>query len=134
MANSSEVSAEFFFRDIYQRYQQYQRQDRKDRRLSKKQRIHKAPSSELSALKERTIIETIRSTITPTEDSSLARSTTNLIQSTTNSFIVQSRDQVAYVDDEDLENDLELEASGLNRIKNETSITYNFDDPNENEN
>lgn len=136
MANSSEVPVEYFFHDIYQRYLDHQREEQKDRQrsmhLSKKMRIHKPPSSEIATLKERTIIEKIiRSTISPIDESSLIRSTDNPIQSTTNSFIVQSRDQ-AYMDDEDLEND--LEASGLNRIKNDTSIAYNFDEPSENDN
>lgn len=133
LANSSEVSAEFFFRDIYRRYQQYQRLERKERqRVSKKMRVHKAPSSEIAAIKEQKIIASIRSTISTIEDSSIARSTIVPMQYTTNSFIVQTKDQVAYVDDEDLEND--LEASGLNRIRNETSIAYNFDDGNETDN
>lgn len=134
LANSSEVSAEYFFRDIYRRYQQYHKQERRDRqRTSKKTRLHQLPSS-LSSNREKKIIETIRPTISSIEMSTIVKNSIAPIQMTTtsNSYVVQTKDQVAYVDDEDLGND--LEASGLNRIRNETSIAYNFDDTSENEN
>lgn len=70
---------------------------------------------------------TVRSTFVPIPQSS-SSSTTAL-----NSFKLQTKDQVAYVDDEDLETD--LEASGSNRIRNDTSIAYQLDDSStENEN
>lgn len=134
LANSSEVSAEYFFRDIYRRYQQYHKQERRDRqRTSKKTRLHQLPSS-LSSSREKKIIETIRPTISSIEMSTIVKNSIAPIQMTTtsNSYAVQTKDQVAYVDDEDLGND--LEASGLNRIRNETSIAYNFDDASENDN
>lgn len=134
LANSSEVSAEYFFRDIYRRYQQYQKQERKDRvKTSKRMRMHKAPNTDLATNREKKIMESIRSTISTIDISSNGRSTAVPLQTTTsNSFIMQTKDQVAYVDDEDLEND--LEASGLNRIRNETSIAYNFDENSETDN
>lgn len=136
LANTSEVSAEYFFRDIYRRYQQYHKQERRERqRSSKKTRLHQLPSS-LGSGRDKKIAESIptisfieTSTIDKSSDRSIAP-----IEVTTlsNSFVVQTKDQVAYVDDEDLGND--LEASGSNRIRNETSIAYNFDDPSENDN
>lgn len=133
LANTSEVSAEFFFRDIYRRYQQLLKQERRERqRSSKKTRMHQAPTS-LAINRDRKLIEAIRSTISTAETSSTTKSVTNLTPTTTipNSFVVQSKDQAAYVDDEDLETD--LEASGSNRIRNNTSIAYHFDDASENE-
>lgn len=134
LANSSEVSAEYFFRDIYRRYQQYHKQERRDRqRTSKKTRLHQLPSS-LASNREKKIIETIRPTLSSIEMSTIVKNSIVPIQMTTtsNSYVVKTKDQVAYVDDEDLGND--LEASGLNRIRNETSIAYNFDDASENDN
>lgn len=133
LANSSEVSAEYFFRDIYRRYQQYQKLERKERvKTSKRMRMHKAPNADLTN-RDKIIMESIRSTISTMDISPTERSTTIPLQTTTsNSFIMQTKDQVAYVDDEDLEND--LEASGSNRIRNETSIAYNFDDNSETDN
>lgn len=132
LANSSEVSAEFFFRDIYRRYQQYHKQERRDRqRTSKKTRLHQLPSS-LSSSREKKIIETIRPTISSIEMSTIVKNSIAPMTTTSNSYVVQTKEQVAYVDDEDLGND--LEASGLNRIRNETSIAYNFDDASENDN
>lgn len=123
LANSSEVSSEYFFRDIYRRYQQYQRQERRERvRVSKKTRLHQA----MAASKERKIIEPIRSTDSMLDDNLPNKSTAMPVDTTTASlYVMQTKDQVAYVDDEDLEND--MEASGLNRIRN-GSIAYNFDD------
>lgn len=143
LANSSEVSAEYFFHDMYRRYQQLQNKDRKGLKSSKRNRIHKVPSSELAANREhKKLLETIRSTTSTVDISSISdRSTTipfqqqqqqQLQTTTSNSYILQTKDQVAYVDDEDLEND--LEASGLNRIRNETSIAYHFDENSENDN
>lgn len=137
LANSSEVSAEYFFRDIYRRYQQLQKQERREQRQrsSKKTRFHQLPSS--LANRERKTADSllIPSTISSTiETSSTVRSTFVPMQSTTTTaFKMQTKDQVAYVDDEDLETD--LEASGSNRIRNETSIAYQLDDTSsENEN
>lgn len=133
LANSSEVSAEYFFRDIYRRYQQLQKQERRERqRSSKKTRLHQPPTSLVN--RDRKIVESIRSTASTMETSSVARNSVAPIQTTTisNSFVVQTKDQAAYVDDEDLETD--LEASGSNRIRNDTSIAYHFDDTSENEN
>lgn len=129
------MSAEYFFRDIYRRYQQLQKQERRERqRSSKKTRFHQLPSS-LANRERKTVDTMIPSTISSTiEPSSTVRSTFDPIQhssssgSTTalNSFKMQPKDQVAYVDDEDLETD--LEASGSNRIRNDTSIAYQLDD------
>lgn len=133
LANTSEVSAEYFFRDIYRRYQQYHKQERRERqRSSKKTRLHQLPSS-LGSARDKKITESIP-TISLIETSTIDKDTVAPIEVTTqsNSFVVQTKDQVAYVDDEDLGND--LEASGSNRIRNETSIAYNFDDPSENDN
>lgn len=73
---------------------------------------------------------TVRSTFIPIQQQSSSSSGTTAL----NSFIkIQTKDQVAYVDDEDLETD--LEASGSNRIRNDTSIAYQLDDTSsENEN
>lgn len=146
LANSSEVSAEYFFRDIYRRYQQLQKQERRERlRSSKKTRFHQLPSS-LANRERKTVDAIVASTISSTiETSSTVRSTFVPIQHSSsssssstpalNSFKMQPKDQVAYVDDEDLETD--LEASGSNRLKNDTSIAYQLDDTsseNENEN
>ncbi|XP_055322552.1 uncharacterized protein LOC129578277 [Sitodiplosis mosellana] len=140
LANSSEVSAEYFFRDIYRRYQQLQNKERKGVKASKRNRIHKVPNTELATNREhKKIMESIRSTVSTVSTIDISsigdRSTMVPFQqqqqsTTSNSFIMQTKDQVAYVDDEDLEND--LEASGLNRIRNETSIAYNFDENNDN--
>lgn len=138
LANSSEVSAEYFFRDIYRRYQQLQKDERRRerQRSSKKNRFHQLPSS--LANRERKTVDSVvpQSTISSTiETSSMIRSTFVPIQSTTavNTFIMKTKDQVAYVDDEDLTTD--LEASGSNRIRNDTLITYQLDDSSsENEN
>lgn len=139
LANSSEVPVEYFFRDIYRRYQQSLKQERKERiKTSKRMRMHKAPNTELANTNREKKMESMRSTISTIDMSSNGRSTTIPSQSTTsNSFIMQTKDQVAYVDDEDLEND--LEASGLNRSysnsnRNESSIAYNFDDNSETDN
>lgn len=132
LANSSEVSAEYFFRDIYRRYQQLQKQERRERqRLTKKQRIHQSPTS-LAINRDRKLIETI--IMSTTETSSIGRSSTIPTPTTTipSSFVLQAKDQVAYVDDEDLETD--LEASGSNRIRNDTSIAYQFDDASDTDN
>lgn len=141
LANTSEVSAEYFFRDIYRRYQQYQKQERKERQKGlKRMRIHNKPSNaDLLTIREQTIIESIRSTVSTMETSSIVKNTDIPTQLTTrksllNSLKLRTKDQAAFVDDEDLEND--LEASGLNRIKNDTSDTsnaFNFDDTNETE-
>lgn len=143
LANSSEVSAEYFFRDIYRRYQQLQKQERRDRqRSSKKTRFHQLPSS-LANRERKTLDSIIASTISSTiETSSTVQSTFGPIHqsgsgssstTTLNSFKLQTKDQAAYVDDEDLETD--LEASGSNRIRNDTSIAYQLDDTsNENDN
>lgn len=137
LANSSEVSAEYFFRDIYRRYQQYQKQERRERqRLSKKVRLHQAPTSLVTANRERIAVELIHSNVSTIKANSIPRikSTALPIQTTTisNSFVVQTKDHVAYVDDEDLESD--LEASGSNRIRNETSISYHFSDASDSDN
>lgn len=131
MANSSEVSAEYFFRDIYRRYQQLQKQERRERqKLPKRMRIHKPPNSELVAIREQKMIDSIRSTVSTIEYSSIAAIP---MQSTRSSNSKQNIiEEQSYADDEDLEND--LEASGLNRIRNETSNAYNLDEINEADN
>ncbi|XP_031617712.1 uncharacterized protein LOC116337369 [Contarinia nasturtii] len=134
LANTSEVSAEYFFRDIYRRYQMYQKQERRDRqKLPKRMRVKKPPNTELVSIRDQKIIDSIRSTIPTNEMSSIARSTANPLDSTPSSNSKHSIiEEQSYADDEDLENG--LEASGLNRIRNETSNAYNLDDINEADN
>lgn len=112
-----------------------QKQDRREQRQrsSKKTRFHQLPSS-LANRDRKTDAAMIPSTMSSTiETSSTLRNTFVPAQSTTTTFKMQTKDQVAYVDDEDLETD--LEASGSNRIRNDTSIAYQLDDTSsENEN
>lgn len=113
-----------------------QKNDLRERqRSSKKTRFHQLPSS-LANRERKTADSLLPSTISSKiETISTVRSTLVPIQSTTalNLFKLQTKDKVAYVDDEDLETD--LEASGSNRIRNETSIAYQLDETSsENEN
>lgn len=157
MANSTEVSAENFFRNIYRRLQKQEQKDRNKFKNKLKTKVLNAENISNSidansheennidnidiSTSQSTIVLHLKSTTTSTTNTpaaeqvfdvskSFVESKSNNLNKFNPSFGVQSKEHAeAYVDDEDLdENDFDLsEASGANRIRNETSILYNFD-------
>lgn len=128
LANSSEISAENFFKNIFRRYQRLQRQEERERKLLRK------------ALKSTKL--PIRAKTNDQNDIDGATMDNMQLQNGTHSAdvpkssptptaatIVQSIDQ-NYMDDEDMLNDYdESESSGANRLQlNETSSGYIYDD------
>lgn len=131
LTNSSEVSAEYFYQNIYHRFQQIQEQKKIGRRkFAGKEKIASLLESPIDSDHQKKIAEkdqssSIDSTSQPRLEQS--QSTTTVIQDDL-SFEVHSKDQVAYVDDEDLGTDYDQsEASGANRLPaNETSSIFRF--------
>lgn len=131
LANSSEVSAEYFFQDLYRRYQQYHQQEQNEvQTIRQKGRSGKGAKynrrMQKQTQKQRDKAHEPLPTIPSTETSTINRKTTN------SPIMLQTKDQ-AYIDDEDLDNDYDQsEASGANRIRiNDTSVVYNFDSTND---
>lgn len=119
LANSSEISAENFFKNIFRRYQRLQRQEERERKL-----LRKALSSTRLPAPTKTVERSDTSDVNDT----LRRNATH--SPDVSATIVQAIEQNAYMDDEDMSNDYdESESSGANRLQlNETSSAYIYDD------
>lgn len=127
LANSSEISAENFFKNIFRRYQRLQRQEERERKM-----LRKALKSTKSPTQPEPITHTgineidlhHRNSTPSTEMPKLAAT------QTVATSIVQTIEQHSYMDDEDMMNDYdETESSGANRLQlNETSAAYIYDD------
>lgn len=132
LANSSEVSAENFFRNLYERYQRLQRQEKTQ---NKKQNKNLNTITPLKSLFKAQVGSTVlnEQLATPVSTVGTTKQITPLPRATTTAnnpaFIVQEKDPEAYADDEDLETDYDQsEASGANRMPvNDTSIIYQFE-------
>lgn len=128
LANSTEVSAENFFKNIFRRYQRLQRQEERERKMLRKVlRSTKSPSQpkpiEPSDIYDASVNHVDQRNATQTEMPKLSATSTA-------ATIVQSIEQNSYMDDEDMMNDYdESESSGANRLQlNETSSAYIYDD------
>lgn len=132
LANSSEVSAENFFRNLYERYQRLQRQEKT---RNKKHYKHSNTIMPLKSLFKPQVDSTLfnEQPATPVSIVGTTKQITSLPRTTTiannPAFLVQDKDSEAYADDEDLETDYDQsEASGANRMPaNDTSIIYQFE-------
>lgn len=124
LTNSSEISADKFFRTLFRRYQKLQRQKERENGLLRKALNHstKSPQSqpEIVAV-EHNDIDFV------TENIVENRNETHTGDATQSG---QSNEQNVYMDDEDMVNDYdESESSGANRLQfNETSSVYIYDD------
>lgn len=130
LANSSEVSAENFFKNIFRRYQRLQRQEERERKLLRKAlKSTKKPPHQPKPIDHNDIDD---ATMTNLQSRNGTRSTgaVKLRVPPTVDTIVQSNEQNSYMDDEDMMNDYdEGESSGANRLQmNETSSAYIYDD------
>lgn len=134
LANSSEVSAEHFFRDLYERYQRLQRQEKtQNKKHSKK--LNAITPLTLKSLFKPQIDSTLLNEqhATPVSIINTTKQITPLPRTTTTAnnaaFLVQDHNPEAYADDEDLETDYDQsEASGANRTPvNDTSFIYQFE-------
>lgn len=128
LTNSSEISAENFFKNIFRRYQRLQRQEERERKLLRKAlRSTKRPPTPTKPIDDHNDID----------DGTMVglhrRNGTQLpgVSGTpTAAAIVQRVEQNSYMDDEDMMNDYdESESSGANRLQlNDTSSAYIYDD------
>lgn len=127
LANSSEISAENFFKNIFRRYQRLQRQEERERKL-----LRKALRSTKSPLQTKPIEhnDIDDGTVNALHSQNGTHSTDVSTATPTVATIVQTIEQNAYMDDEDMMNDYdESESSGANRLQlNETSSAYIYDD------
>lgn len=127
LANSSEISAESFFKNIFRRYQRLQRQEERERKLLRKAlKSTKRPPTptkpvDHNDIDEGTMNDMHRRNGTQSTDVSARPTVTT---------IVQTIEQNSYMDDEDMMNDYDQsESSGANRLQlNETSSAYIYDD------
>lgn len=128
LANSTEISAENFFKSIYRRYQRQQQQEERKRRLTKTTHLPNIPdliASKLIAQNSDNIV-----------DYHSNRNETNLLEedrtSTTDmaDLILSAKEQNSYVDDEDMGNEYDdIESSGANRLRmNDTIVSKNYND------
>lgn len=124
LTNSSEISADKFFRTLFRRYQKLQRQKERENRLLRKALKHstKSPQSQPEVVAvEHNDIDFV------TENIVENRNETQTGDATQSG---QPNEQNVYMDDEDMVNDYdESESSGANRLQfNETSSVYIYDD------
>lgn len=128
LANSSEVSAENFFKNIFRRYQRLQRQEERERKLLRKALKSTKPPIRAEANDQNDIDDASMGHI-QLQNSTRSTDVPKLSAIPTTVAIVQSVDQ-NYMDDEDMMNDYdESESSGANRLQlNETSSAYIYDD------
>lgn len=129
LANSSEVSAENFFRNLYEGYQRLQRQEKTENKKHNKNLNTITPLKSLFKPQvDRTLLNEQQAT--PISTIGTPKQITPLPKTTANNaaFVVQDKDPESYADDEDLETDYDQsEASGANRMPvNDTSIIYQF--------
>lgn len=133
LANSSEVSAANFFRNLYERYQRLQRQEKV---ANKKHNNNLNTITPLNLLLTPQVDSTLlneQQRATPVSIVGTTKEITPLPRTTTTAnnaaFVAQDKDPEAYADDEDLETDYDQsEASGANRMPvNDTSIIYQFE-------
>lgn len=130
LANSSEVSAENFFKNIFRRYQRLQRQEERERKLLRKAlKSTKKPPLQSKSIDQNDIDDATMINL-QSRNGTHATDAAKLSVPPTVVTIVQSNEQNSYMDDEDMLNDYdEGESSGANRLQmNETSSAYIYDD------
>lgn len=132
LANSTEVSAENFFRNLYERYQQLQREEKQPNKKHNKLLNTIMPLKSLFKPQvDNTLVNEQRTS--PVSTVGTTKQITPLSRTTATAhnpaLIVQDKDSEVYADDEDLETDYDQsEASGENRMPiNDTSIIYQFE-------
>lgn len=126
LTNSTEISAENFFKNLFRRYQRLQRQEERERKLLRKALKSAKPSISPKPIENNDIdVDNLH----PQNDTHSA-DLSKLNGTPTVATIVQSIEQNSYMDDEDMMNDYdESESSGANRLQlNETSSAYIYDD------
>lgn len=126
LANSTEISAENFFKNLFRRYQRLQRQEERERKLLRKTLKSTEPPNPSKPIEHKDIeVAELRS-----QNGTHSADVPKLSSAPTAATIVQSIEQNSYMDDEDMMNDYdESESSGANRLPmNETSSAYIYDD------
>lgn len=130
LANSSEISAETFYRRIFRRYQQLHKQKNRQKKVGRKKYTITTSSPPALSTVQIGQTEKILSAIKPT----IPLIEIKVKKVKENESVSEKEETVAYLDDEDLNNDYDdRESSGATRLllkmkPNETSTAYEYDD------